>query len=169
MKGTKNDEVRVALESSFSAIEECKADVMGAYNILYLVKRGEMPKDLHDKLLVSYFAGLFRSTRFGVAEAHGQGAALQINRFLEEGARAASIRRRRSSRVDLAKLEASIGKLVHDLCVLQWNGDKPAADALLSRWAVLSDPIKATMAGTDAIPIDVTPVYPMAGESAPSR
>ena len=36
VKGTKDKEVRVALESSFSAIEECKADVMGAYNILYL-------------------------------------------------------------------------------------------------------------------------------------
>jgi hypothetical protein len=160
-------EVRVALESSFSAIEECKADVMGAYNILYLVKRGELPKDLHDKLLVSYFAGLFRSTRFGVAEAHGQGAALQINRFLEEGAATFDPASRRYS-VDLPKLEASIGKLVHDLCVLQWTGDKAGADALLARYGVMSDSMTAALAGLDGIPVDVKPIYPLAGETAPS-
>ena len=160
--------MRTALESTFSAIEEAKADVMGAYNVLYLVQRGEMPSTLHDELLLSYFVGLFRSVRFGVAEAHGQGAALQINRFLDEGA--ARLNPSTSKlHVDLSKLEASIGKLVHDLCVLEWNGDKQAAETFLSRWAVMSNPIKTTMTGTDAIPIDLTPVYPMAGESAPSR
>jgi hypothetical protein len=59
---------------------------MGAYNVLYMIERGEFPKDMREKLLVSYFAGLFRSVRFGVAEAHGKGAALQINRLVEAGA-----------------------------------------------------------------------------------
>jgi hypothetical protein len=86
MKDGKKVEVRVALEAAQSALEEGKADVMGAYNVLYMIDRKELPKDFRDKLLVSYFAGLFRSTRFGVAEAHGKGAAMQINRFLEEGA-----------------------------------------------------------------------------------
>ncbi len=159
-------EVRVALESTFSAIEECKADVMGAYNVLYLVKRGELPKELHDRLLVSYFAGLFRSIRFGVAEAHGQGAALQINRYLEEGAAKLDPSTRKLT-VDLAKLEASIGKLVHDLCVLQWNGDKAGADALLAKYGVASDTMNAVMTGLDDIPVDVKPIYPLAGEATP--
>jgi hypothetical protein len=160
-------EVRASLESSYSAIEECKADVMGAYNILYLIKRGDLPKDLHDKLLVSYFAGLFRSTRFGVAEAHGQGAALQINRFLEEGAARFDPATKRY-KVDLPKLEAAIGRLVHDLCVLQWNGDKAGADALLAKYGVMTDSMTAAMGGLDGIPVDVKPIYPVAGESAPS-
>jgi len=158
-------EVRAALESSYSAIEECKADVMGAYDILYLIKRGDLPKDLHDKLLVSYFAGLFRSTRFGVAEAHGQGAALQINRFVEEGAARFDPASRRYA-VDPPKLEAAIGRLVHDLCVLQWNGDKAGADALLAKYGVMSDSMTAVMGGLEGIPVDVKPIYPVAGESA---
>ncbi|HEX3344134.1 MAG TPA: hypothetical protein VHS09_06145 [Polyangiaceae bacterium] len=166
VKDSKN-EVRTALESSFSAIEECKADVMGAYNILYLIKRGDLPKDLHDKLLVSYFAGLFRSTRFGVAEAHGKGAALQINRYLEEGAARFDPATKRY-RVDLPKLEAAIARLVHDLCVLQWTGDKPGADALLAKYGVMSDSMTAAMGGLDGIPVDVKPIYPLAGESPPS-
>ena len=168
VKGSSNKtEVRVALESSFSAIEECKADVAGAYNILYLVKRGEMPKDLHDKLLVSYFAGLFRSVRFGVAEAHGQAAAIQINRFLEEGGARFDPATKKLT-VDLPKLEASIGKLVHDLCVLQWNGDKAGVATLLSKYGVMSDTMTAAMTGLDAIPVDVNPIYPLAGEKAPT-
>ncbi|MGH7294232.1 MAG: dipeptidyl-peptidase 3 family protein, partial [Polyangiaceae bacterium] len=167
VKGTKDQEVRVALESSYSAIEECKADVMGAYNILYLVKRGELPKDLHDRLLVSYFAGLFRSTRFGVAEAHGRGAAVQINRFLEEGAARFDPATKRYT-VDLPKLEAAIGHLVHDLCDLQWNGNKAGADALLAKYGGMSDSMTAAMAGLEGIPVDVRPVYPVAGETPPA-
>lgn len=162
VKGT-HTEVRVALESSASAIEECKADVAGAYNILYLIKRGELPKELHDRLLVSYFAGLFRSVRFGVAEAHGQAAAIQINRFLEDGGARLDPATKKLT-VDLPKLEASIAKLVRDLCVLQWNGDKPGVTALLAKYGVMSDTMTAVMTGLDAIPVDVNPVYPLAGE-----
>jgi hypothetical protein len=167
VKGTKDQECRVALESSYSAIEECKADVMGAFDILYLVRRGELPKDLRDKLLVSYFAGLFRSTRFGVAEAHGQGSAVQINRYLEEGAARFDPSSKRYV-VDLPKLEASIARLVHDLCDLEWNGNKAGADALLAKYGVVSDTMTAAMAGLDGIPVDVKPIYPLAGESAPA-
>jgi hypothetical protein len=168
VKGTKDQEVRVALESSFSAIEECKADVMGAYNVLYLIKRGDLPKDLHDKLLVSYFGGLFRSTRFGVSDAHGKGAAVQINRYLEEGAAHFDPQTKRYV-VDLAKLETSIGKLVHDLCDLQWNGNKAGADTLLAKYGVMSDTMTTAMASLEGIPVDVKPIYPVAGESAPAQ
>src|SRR5581483_10132900 len=100
---------------------------MGAYNILYMVKRGELPPDRREKLLVSYFAGLLRSTRFGVSEAHGQGAAFQINRFLEEGAATFDPAEGRFT-VDFAKLEASIANLVRDICMIQHRGDVDAAE-----------------------------------------
>jgi hypothetical protein len=79
-------EVRIALGPTYSPIEEAKADVMGAYDVLFLVDRGDFPASFRADLLVSYFAGLFRSVRFGVGEAHGKGAAVQLNRFLEEEA-----------------------------------------------------------------------------------
>jgi hypothetical protein len=162
-KDGKEVEVRKALESSYSAIEECKADVMGAYNILYMIKRGELPAAFREKLLTSYFAGLFRSTRFGVAEAHGQGSALQINRYIEEGAARFDEKSGRFT-VDFPKLEASIEKLVHDLCILQHAGDKAQADALLAKYGVMSDPMKKAMSTLGDIPVDVRPIYPAAGE-----
>ena len=55
---------------------------MGVYNILFMIERGELPVEMKEKSLFTYISGLFRSIRFGVAESHGKGAALQLNRFL---------------------------------------------------------------------------------------
>ena len=60
LKGT----ISKALGSSYSSLEEAKADVMGVYNILYMIQRGELSEDLREKSLVTYVAGLFRSIRF---------------------------------------------------------------------------------------------------------
>jgi hypothetical protein len=156
-------EVRLALGATHSAIEEGKADVMGAYNVLFMIRQGHFPKSFREKLLVSYFAGLFRSTRFGVAEAHGKGAALQINRFLEERAARFDAASRRFT-VDLDKLEASITRLVHDICMIQHRGDKKASEDLLAKYAKLSEPMQLALAGLDGIPVDIRPIYPLAGE-----
>ncbi len=163
-KDGKKVDVRIALEETYSAIEEAKADVMGAYNILFLIEKKELPKALREKLLVSYFAGLFRSVRFGVAEAHGQGAALQINRMLEAGGATFDEKTGRFH-VDLPKLEKAVETLVTDLCVLQHNGDKAAAEALLAKYGVMTPPMEKALAGLDGIPVDINPVFPLAGES----
>jgi len=164
VRGTKDKEVRAALESSFTPLEECKADAMGAFNVLYLIQRGDLPKTLHDPLLVSYFAGLFRSIRFGTAEAHGKGSAVQINRYMKEGGASLDPKTKRIT-VNLPKLELAIGKLVHDLAVVQWEGDKHAADEMLATYGEVSPEIKALIKGMESIPVDVRPVYPLAGEA----
>ncbi len=161
MRDGKEVEVRVALEASYSAIEESKADVMGAYNILFMIEKGEFPKELRDQLLVSYFSGLFRSVRFGVAEAHGQGAAMQINRYLEEGGATFDEKTGRFT-VNMDQLEKSIGKLVTDLCMLQHAGDKAGVDALLARYGVMSKPMEQALANVGNVPVDLRPVYPLA-------
>ncbi len=159
----KKVEVRVALEELYPKIEECKADVMGAYNILYMIKRKELPASFRKELLISYFAGLFRSVRFGVAESHGKGAAVQINRFLEEGA-ASFDKATGRFKVDFTKLEQSIEKLTHDLCVMQHNGDKLAAKTLLDTYGVMSPPMKQALESVTSVPVDLRPIYPTAGE-----
>jgi len=165
-KDGKQVDVRVALEASYSALEEAKADVMGAYNVLYMIERGEFPKDMRDKLLVSYFAGLFRSARFGVAEAHGKGAALQINRLVEAGAATVDPASGKFT-VDLDRLETAISDLVRDICTIQHAGDKAAADALLAKYGVVSPVMQRALDSLGGIPVDVRPLYPVAGEILP--
>ena len=162
----KDVDVRIALEGSYSALEEAKADVMGAYNVLYMIERGEFPKEMREKLLISYFAGLFRSVRFGVAEAHGKGAALQINRLVESGGATVDAATGKF-KVDLEKIEAAIAVLVHDICQIQHAGDKAAADALLAKYGVVSPAMQRALDGLGAIPVDIRPFYPLAGEILP--
>ncbi|MGF1508673.1 MAG: hypothetical protein ACFB9M_04125 [Myxococcota bacterium] len=158
-------EVRLALGSSYSPIEECKADVMGAYNVLYMIERGEFPEDFEQPFLISYFAGLFRSIRFGVAEAHGKGAAIQLNRFLAEGA--ARIEDDRFS-VDTERLEVAIEKLTRDLVLLQHDGDKAGVDALLDQMGRITPPLQFALDRLSDVPVDIRPVYPLAGETPPA-
>ena len=74
------------LKEQNSALEEEKADVMGVYNLLYMMERGEMPAADKPQLFATYLAGLFRSMRFGIDEAHGRGAAAQYNYLKDKGA-----------------------------------------------------------------------------------
>lgn len=163
-KDGKKVDVRVALGTAYSPLEEAKADVMGVYNLLFMIEKKEFPAELRDKMLVSYFAGLFRSVRFGVAEAHGKGAALQINRLVEAGA--ASVKNGRYS-VDLTKIEQAISDLVRDICVLQHDGDAAAADAFLAKYGVIAPDTQKALDGLGGIPVDILPKYPLAGEIVP--
>ncbi|MCX4247574.1 dipeptidyl-peptidase 3 family protein [Paraliomyxa miuraensis] len=162
----KQVEVRVALGPVYTALEECKADAMGAFNILYMIDEGQLPADMREKLLVSYFAGLFRSVRFGVAESHGQGAAIQVNRYLAGGG-ASFDEAKGVFTIDLAKLEENIGALVHDLVMLQHEGDKAKAEAFVAEHGVMSPSMEKALAGLTEIPVDIRPVYPLAGETGP--
>merc|ERR1712106_1284133 len=54
-----NGEIRAALGASYSGLEEGKADVMGIYNIMFMIQKGELPEDFKNKVLFTYIAGLF--------------------------------------------------------------------------------------------------------------
>jgi len=135
---------------------------MGAYNILFMIDKGEFPKEFRNQLLVTYFAGLFRSVRFGTGEAHGRGAATQINYFLEK--EAARMNDDGKFTVDLSKLESSIGDLVEEICLLQAAGDKPKAEQLLNDKGKLTAPIEKILSRLEEIPVDIQPVFTGAGE-----
>lgn len=158
-----NGEVRSALGASYSALEEGKADAMGAYNILFMIKRGYFEENFREKLLLSYFAGLFRSIRFGVAEAHGKGAAMQINRYVTEGAAIYSPETGKY-RVNFEILEKSIENLVRDVCMWQHNGDKTEVDQMFEQFGKLSEQTEEALGRLTEIPVDIKPRYPIAGE-----
>jgi hypothetical protein len=138
---------------------------MGAYNILYMVDREEFPAVFREQLLVTYFAGLFRSVRFGTSAAHGKGAALQLNRYLEEGA--ATLGEDGRFTVDLFALESAVRSLLRDICLIQAAGDKEKAGLLLEEKGKLTPPIQQALDRLESVPVDIRPVYPTAGESLP--
>merc|ERR1719350_193944 len=158
-----NGEIRAALGASYSGLEEGKADVMGIYNIIFMVKRGLIPKEMTNKVLFTYIAGLFRTLRFGVSEAHGKGAALQLNRFLEEGS-VQLLPTDQSYQVNFKKLMTSVTNLVSDICTWQHNGDKSVVDAVFEKYGALDEATKTSLARLNAVAVDIKPCYPLARE-----
>jgi len=157
-----NGEVRAALGSSYSGLEEAKADVMGIYNILFMIQKELIPEDMRHKTLFTYISGLFRSIRFGVSEAHGKGAALQLNRYLEEGS--VVVLSDGKHQVNFSQLETSVSNLVRDICTWQHNGDKEAVDKVFAKYGQLDENTKKSLEKLGTVPVDIKPCYPLAGE-----
>jgi hypothetical protein len=79
----RSTEVRLELRDLSAALEEAKAAVLSFYNIYALVERGVMEPKILEHLPATVTAGMFRSTRFGIADAHGLGVVIQTNYLLE--------------------------------------------------------------------------------------
>jgi hypothetical protein len=151
--------VNAELKDQYSAIEESKADVMGAWAILYLMHRGELPLAERDQLLSSYMADVFRHLRFGTADAHGRGAAMQYGFLKEHGGIAWDASARRF-RLDYAKLETGLAALVAELVRIEGEGDYAGAKAFLDRYGRLDAEAQAVIATMTHIPVDIQPAYP---------
>lgn len=151
--------VNAQLKDLASGVEEGKADVMGAYNILYMMERGEL--DIADKnaFLATYFTGKFRSMRFGTGAAHSKGAAYQYNYFRETGA-AEWLPKEQRFRLDFAKLEQAISDLTGKIVRLQGDGNYEAVKAFLDEYLILDKEAYTVLDNLTDIPYDIRPVYP---------
>ena len=158
---TKNGEetsVSAELKELYSGVEEGKADVMGAYNVLYMMDRGELPIAEKENFLATYAVGLFRSVRFGIGEAHGKGAAFQYTYFREAGA--LNVQQNGLLQIDFAKFESAISDLTRDLVILQGDGDYDAVAEFLRDYAKLDDAAERIIASLTDLPVDIQPIYP---------
>ena len=142
-----------------SGIEEAKADAMGVWNIVFMMSKGEIPAAEKPQLYASYLAGLFRAMRFGIDEAHGQGAAAQYSYLKSKGAFAWDEKAKRF-RVDNAKMEAAVRDLVGEFVRLQGTGDYAGVQAFYAKYAKLDPHAQAIIASMKDIPVDIQPVYP---------
>jgi hypothetical protein len=158
--GGRQTTVNAELKDQYSASEEAKADVMGLYNILYMMKRGELPAAEREQALATYLVGIFRAVRFGIDEAHGRGAAMQYSYLKDKGAFRWDERADRF-RIDYDRLEAGLRELLAELIRLQGNGDYSGTKAFFERHARLDEQARTVLAKTAHIPTDIQPVYPM--------
>ncbi|MEZ5998784.1 MAG: hypothetical protein R3B98_08840 [Hyphomonas sp.] len=158
MKDGQETTVNAELKDLYSSIEEGKADVMGAWNILYMMERGELPAAEKQNFLATYFTGIFRAIRFGTGEAHGKGAAVQYAWYKEQGAFTVDEATGRYV-LDFDKLEDAIRTLTAKFVVIEGNGDYDAAKAFLDQYGHVDDAANAVIGGMGDIPVDIQPVY----------
>lgn len=146
---------RTALKEQYSGIEEGKADIMGLYLITKLAEQGEFTERQLMDNYVTFFAGIFRSTRFGAASAHGKANMMRFNFFQQEGA----FQRNDAGTytVDFDKTRAAMIKLVQKIIQLQGDGDYEAAKAWVETDGVILESLQADLERLNAanIPVDI--------------
>jgi len=151
-KGT----VRAALKERSGALEEGKADILGLYMVQKLNEQGELQGEDVRGNYVSFLASLFRSTRFGGADAHGRANIAAFNFLQQQGA----FTRDSASgkyRVDFPKFQAGMNALSEKILTLQGNGDYEGVGAFQEQYGKISPQLQSDLGRlkTKGIPVDV--------------
>ena len=150
-KGT----VRNALKEQYSAIEEAKADVLGLFLVTKLNEMGEYKNSTLIENYTTFMAGIFRSIRFGVNEAHGRANMLTFSYFQRENA----FKRNENGRyeINFEAMKAAVEKLGGDILKAQGDGNYEFVKQWLAKDAAMQDQLKADLEkiGTMGIPTDI--------------
>jgi hypothetical protein len=158
---------RQEMKELYSAIEEAKADVTGLFMVQYLFDHGMLTggAQRERQLYNTFLASAFRSLRFGLAEAHGKGMAVQFNYLLNRGAFVALAGG--TYEVNFDKIKAAVKDLDHDLLTLEATGDYAGAKKMLDELGVLRPELAAALDRLKDIPTDIEPVFVTADMIAP--
>jgi hypothetical protein len=158
----KKVETRLLLKDTYSTIEECKADVLGIWNLLYAMQQkwftGFDEKTLH----VTDVGLMFRGMRFGLNEAHGRGTAIQWNWYREKGA-ILPVKDGRYT-IDFARMPEAVRSLANELLMIEAGGDYDRAKRLLDGYGKMTPELEKENALLKDIPVDIAPVFTAAGE-----
>ena len=157
-KNWKTTEVKKELKETYSKIEECKADILGMYNNAFLIDKNVYPKEFEKNIYVTFLAGIFRSSRFGINSAHGAGNAIIFNYLLEKGAYFYDEKNQRLS-VNFDKIRETIRELANLILTVQAEGNYEAAKIIIDKYGVESETMKKIQKKIVDIPIDIKPIF----------
>jgi len=152
-----NLDIRQAIGPVFNGLEEAKADVVGMFALKWLVDHGDLPKDKLPECYASYVADIFRSVRFGVSEAHGQGEMMEFNYLLEHGA----IRRQPSGKYALRYeiMPRQLEALAKELLEMESQGDRARAEAWFQKYDVIPPELQQGLNKVSGVPVDIDPLF----------
>ncbi|HEV8047526.1 MAG TPA: Zn-dependent hydrolase, partial [Terriglobales bacterium] len=142
---------------TFSGLEEAKADVVGMFGMKWLVDHDVLPKNKLEEFYASYVAGIFRTVRFGIAEAHSQAEMMEFNYLSERGA----IRRASSGRyeIDYGRMPPAISDLAKELLEIEATGDRARAENWFKKYNVMPAELQASLKSAASVPVDIAPVF----------
>jgi hypothetical protein len=155
--GGQKTSVRGALQDTYSAIEEAKADISGLFALQHLVDKGVIDKALERTMYTSFLASCFRSIRFGLKEAHGKGVALQLTTLMDAGA--FKVAKNGTLSVDAAKIKDAVRALTGELMTLQAEGSRTRAAELLKTRAVIRPEVQKVLDRLKSVPVDIEPRF----------
>jgi len=150
--------IRESIGPIFSGLEEAKADIVGMFGLKWLVDHDALPKEKLAEFYASYVGGMFRTVRFGVAEAHGQAEMMEFNYLSERGA----ITRESSGRyvIDYGKIPGAVADLAKELLEIEATGDRQRAERWFQKYGAMPAELKLALTRKTAdIPVDIDPVF----------
>ena len=150
-------DIREALGPVFSGLEEAKADVTGMFGLKWLVDHDALPKEKLEEYYASYVGGIFRTVRFGIAEAHGRAEMMEFNYLSERGA----IRRSADGRyaIDYEKIPIALADLTKELLEIEATGDRSRAEDWFKKYDAMPEELKASLKAASDVPVDIDPVF----------
>ncbi|HPW44872.1 MAG TPA: peptidase [bacterium] len=158
VKNGRKTTVNKELKELYSVIEEAKADVLGAYNNVYLTKKGLYEKNFIDVIWPTYLAGMFRSVRFGINEAHGGANAIQFSYLLDKGAVKYNEKTGLFS-IDETKIDSAVRSLASELLMIEARGDYESAKKFVAKYRKMPESMKNAISRLDSVPVDIKPTY----------
>jgi hypothetical protein len=156
VNGEKQD-IRAAIGARFSGLEEAKADIVGLFGLKWLVDHGVVPKEKLDGYYLSNVAGIFRTVRFGVAEAHGKAEMMEFNYFVDRNV----IRRDNATGryvVELARMPSAVADLAKELLEQEATGDRARTEAWFKRYGDMPRDLAQALERSSDVPVDIDPV-----------
>jgi hypothetical protein len=150
--------IREAVGPIYGGLEEAKADVTGMFGLKWLIDHGALPKEKLEEFYASYVGGIFRTVRFGVAEAHGQAEMMEFNYLASRDA----IRREASGRyiIDYEKMPGALADLAKELLEIEATGDRQRAENWFQKYGTMPEELRITLKKkTAGIPVDVDPIF----------
>ncbi len=151
---------RKALKEAHSSVEEAKADIVGEYNIYYLIDEGFFGPELEQDAAVTFLAGFFRSVRFGAESAHGRANMVIFNHMREKGVYSYDEDTGRWS-VDTGKTRDAVEELSARILTIQAMGDYDAARDLLERYGKMDPDVETSLKKLERahLPVDIVPRF----------
>jgi len=150
-------DIREAIGPIYGGLEEAKADTVGMFGLKWLVDRGALPKSKLEEYYASYVAGILRTVRFGIAEAHGQAEMMEFNYLSERGA----IIRQASGRyaIDYGRMPGAMNDLAKELLEIEATGDRARAENWFKKYDVMPAELRSSLKSAAAVPVDIDPVF----------
>jgi hypothetical protein len=149
--------VRKEMKDASSFLEEAKADISSLYALQYMIDKGVVPNSLQSTLYTTFLASCFRSIRFGIAEAHGKGIAVQLNYLLDQGGFV--VKPDGTFAVDQGKIKEGVIGLTHDIMTIQAEGNYQKAKELGERLGVVRPPVQKLLDKLNDVPVDIEPHF----------
>src|ERR1051326_5084675 len=150
--------LNAAIGPGYSPLEEEKADIVGLHSLTYLLDKGVVDKSREREVFVSYLGSMFRSIRFGLNEAHGKAAAIELNYLMKEGAVTYNDSKKTWS-VEFGRIRGGVKALAAELLKLEGDGDGAGVQAFFEKWSLMPPQLQESLDLVKDLPIDVLPNY----------